>query len=343
MAQDVTRSWFAVLNNPQDHGYEGTPQAICEQLRDEWIGDSTTRSGAWAYCVSADNLPHVHMVLEDAVAMRFSVVKKSYAIGCHLEPTRGSKRQAEDYINKRHPYDEKGEEVVCIVRTGTIMGAPGKRNDLETIGALLEDGLNPQQIMDNNFSFRRHEKEIRSAYFRKLWKETPPIREVRVHLFVGSSGSGKTHKYVELCEEVGEDDICLVTDYSINGGMDHYSGESILFLDEFKGQYSYSTFLTLTDQYKSQIHARYANIWCLWSEVYITSVFPPEDLYILMVPADRRGLDSREQMYRRITDISYCYVVDGDYKRYTIPMREYKDYETLLAQVPASIPPLFQF
>lgn len=243
MAQDVTRSWFAVLNNPQDHGYEGTPQAICEQLRDEWIGDSTTRSGAWAYCVSADNLPHVHMVLEDAVAMRFSVVKKSYAIGCHLEPTRGSKRQAEDYINKRHPYDEKGEEVVCIVRTGTIMGAPGKRNDLETIGALLEDGLNPQQIMDNNFSFRRHEKEIRSAYFRKLWKETPPIREVRVHLFVGSSGSGKTHKYVELCEEVGEDDICLVTDYSINGGMDHYSGESILFLDEFKGQYSYSTYL----------------------------------------------------------------------------------------------------
>lgn len=84
MAQDVTRSWFAVFNNPQDRGYEGTPQQICEQLRDEWIGDSTTRSGAWAHCVSADKLHHVHMILEDAVAMRFSVVKKTYAIGVHL-------------------------------------------------------------------------------------------------------------------------------------------------------------------------------------------------------------------------------------------------------------------
>ena len=72
MAQDVTRSWFAVLNNPQDHGYEGTPQEICEQLRDEWVQDSTTRSGAWAYCISAAGLHHIHMVLEDTTAMRFS-------------------------------------------------------------------------------------------------------------------------------------------------------------------------------------------------------------------------------------------------------------------------------
>lgn len=124
MAQDVTRSWFAVLNNPQDHGYEGTPQEICEQLRDEWVQDSTTRSGAWAYCISAAGLHHIHMVLEDTTAMRFSAIKKTYAIGAHLEPTRGSKRQAEDYICKRHPYAEKGEEVVRIVRAGTIMGAP---------------------------------------------------------------------------------------------------------------------------------------------------------------------------------------------------------------------------
>ena len=343
MAQDVTRSWFAVLNNPQDHGYEGTPQAICEQLRDEWIGDSTTRSGAWAYCVSADNFPHVHMVLEDTTAMRFSVIKKSYAIGCHLEATKGSKKQAEDYIAKRHPYDEKGEVVVCTVQAGTILGAPGKRTDLETIGALLADGAKPQEIMDGNFAYRRYEREIKSAYFRQRWKETPPMREVKVHLLVGESGTGKTHKYVELCEDVGEDDVCLVSDYSINGGLDHYMGETVLFMDEYKGQYPYSVFLTMLDKYRTQLHARYSNIWCLWTEVYITTVFPPEILYTLMVPPDRRDLDSREQMYRRITDISYCYVVDGDYKRYTIPMREYKDYETLLAQVPASIPPLFQF
>jgi hypothetical protein len=34
------------------------------------------------------------MVLEDKVAMRFSAIKKTYAIGAHLEPTKGSKQQA---------------------------------------------------------------------------------------------------------------------------------------------------------------------------------------------------------------------------------------------------------
>ena len=93
MSQDVTLSWFATLNNPADHGYPGSPQEVCEQLRDEWIQDSTTRTGAWAYCISAEGLHHVHMVLEDAVAMRFSMVKKTYAIGAHLEPTKGSKKR----------------------------------------------------------------------------------------------------------------------------------------------------------------------------------------------------------------------------------------------------------
>lgn len=343
MAQDVTRSWFAVLNNPQDRGYEGTPQQICERLRDEWIGDSTTRSGAWAYCISADGLKHIHMVLEDATAMRFSAIKKTYAIGAHLEPTKGSKKQAEDYIMKRHPYAEKGEEVVCIVRAGTIMGAPGKRNDLEAISALLEDGKKPQEVMEVNFAFRKYEREIKGAYFQKRWRETPPIRDIAVHLLIGESGTGKTMRYAELCEEHGEDEICLISDYALNGSMDHYGGERILFMDEFRGQYPYSVFLSLTDRYKVQIHARYCNVWALWSEVYITSVYSPEALYEIMVPLDRRGMDSREQMYRRITDITYCYIDDGEYKRFTLPMKQYEDYETLLAQVPASIPPLFHF
>lgn len=343
MAQDVTRSWFAVLSNPQDHGYEGTPQEICEQLRDEWVQDSTTRSGAWAYCISAAGLHHIHMVLEDTTAMRFSAIKKTYAIGAHLEPTRGSKRQAEDYICKRHPYAEKGEEVVRIVRAGTIMGAPGRRTDLETIGALLEDGLSPEEIMDTNFSYRRYERAIKGAFYRKRWKETPPEREVKVHLLVGDSGSGKTHKFIELCSEVGEDNICLVNDYALNGGMDHYGGERILFLDEFRGQYPYSVFLSMLDKYKVQVHARYCNVWALWSEVYITSVYSPEALYKMMVPLDRQDMDSREQMYRRITDISYCYVADGEYKRFTLPMSEYKGYDDLVNQAAPKIPPLFQF
>ena len=63
-SQPVTRSWFAVLNNPADHGYTGDSQEVCNRLRDEWIEGGEHRTGAWAYCISAAGLHHVHMVLE---------------------------------------------------------------------------------------------------------------------------------------------------------------------------------------------------------------------------------------------------------------------------------------
>lgn len=86
----------------------------------------------------------------------------------------------------------------------------------------------------------------------------------------------------------------------------------------------------MTDCYKSQVHARYANIVAVWSEVYITSVFPPEELYKKMVEESAWGQDKQQQLLRRISDITYCFVdAAGEYQRYTIPMSEYVDYAEL--------------
>lgn len=82
----VTRSWFAVFNNPKEHGYDGTPLEVIERLRDEWVSpEHPERTGAWMYCISADGLHHVHMVLEDTKPMRFSVIKKAMLSGCILK------------------------------------------------------------------------------------------------------------------------------------------------------------------------------------------------------------------------------------------------------------------
>ena len=110
--QTVTKSWFCVFNNPKERGYNGTPEDVCERLKDEWIKDNPTRTGAWAYCVSTEGLEHVHMVLEDTKSMRFSAIKKSYAVGMHFEPTKGTKQEAENYINKEGKYAEKGEKAI---------------------------------------------------------------------------------------------------------------------------------------------------------------------------------------------------------------------------------------
>lgn len=325
----VSKTWFAVLNNPEEHGYSGAPQCICEKMRDEWIAGSPTRSGAWAYCISAEGLHHIHMVLEDRVAMRFSKIKANYAVGMHFEPTKGTKQQAEDYIHKRAPYDEKGETVVCIVQSGEIRGATGQRTDLGEIEALLNAGMTPAEIFRTNFSYRRYEHMIKADYYDRRLQETPIVREVSVHYIVGDSGTGKSYKYAELCAEHGESSVYHISDYQA-GGFDLYQGEPIIFLDEYKGQYSYSFFLTLIDKYRSQVHARYSNVHMLWSEVYISSIYPPEMLYELMVPTHLRRIDTITQLLRRITDITYCYKdVAGDYRRLTLPMGNYNNYAAL--------------
>ena len=50
------RSWFCVFNNPEEHGYAGTEQEICDNLVSAWVDNNPTRSCAVCYCVSADGL-----------------------------------------------------------------------------------------------------------------------------------------------------------------------------------------------------------------------------------------------------------------------------------------------
>lgn len=321
----VCKSWFAVLNNPADHGYTGSPEEICERLRDEWLQVSPTRTGAWAYCISKDGLIHVHMVLEDVSSMRFSQIKREYAIGVHLEPTKGSKKQAEDYINKRPPYNEKGERVICVVKAGEIRGNPGARTDIQMIKKLIDAGRTPQEIFDVDFSYRRYEKQIKGAFFRKRFLETPPCRDVKVHYVVGESGTGKSHLYAELCEQQGEENIYMVSDYSSNGGFDLYGAERILFMDEYKGQLPYDTLLSILDKYKKQLHARYSNVWMLWNEVYITSVYTPWEIFEFTVKEQQRKVDTLTQLMRRISDIIYCWSDESGFHRHVIPTTVFQD------------------
>lgn len=168
-------------------------------------------------------------------------------------------------------------------------------------------------------------------------RETPIARDIKTHYLVGAAGTGKSYRYVELCEEYGENKIYHVTDY-LNGGFDLYRGQPILFLDEFKGGMPYGVLLSILDKYKSQIHARYANIFALWDEVYIASIFPPETLYTIMVPSNLQKTDPIEQFFRRLTDITYCFR-DGDhFYRYTQSMVGYAGYNELRAEALEKLP-----
>ena len=163
---DSARSWFCVLNNPQNLFESLTPAEMVERAIELWCNEKPQRTCAVNYEIADTGTPHMHMVLEDPAKVRFSAIQKLFK-GIHIEPTRGTKEQAEDYINKRGRFEEKNHTVVIpAVYRGIIKANQGARNDLDIIQELLEQGETPNEIMDISIHYRKHEALIRKQFYR---------------------------------------------------------------------------------------------------------------------------------------------------------------------------------
>ena len=258
------------------------------------------------------DLHHVHMVLEDTKAMKFTFVKNTYAMGMHFEGTKGNKSDAEDYISKTGEYDEKQkkeaglpwEEVIYVARHGEIKGRQGQRSDIQNISVLLAEGKTPSEILQYSFGYYRYESMIRSAYFDLRDKQTPPEREVKVIWHCGTSGSGKSYDRLKLIEREGESRIFYLTTFK-TGAFDKYNGEPILWIEDYKGDFRFGDFLRYLDKYKCELPARFKNGKALWNEVHITSVLHPLGAYQRMLAEKDQQGDGAEQLLRRISIIRY--------------------------------------
>lgn len=339
MSDTRSRSWFCVWNNPDriityEHAPDGSiltdddgnkvvlsnvpdpafaglsDDEICVKALNVWTSSRQGRTGAVVLCESAKGLRHFHLVLESKNACSFSVVKKLFP-KLHAESTKGTKQDVEDYINKVGKFEEKGEKILARSQVGDIVGCQGARTDLvnpDLIHTLLyEKGMTPQQVLDEFPNAYKQKGVLNDMYYRKRFTETPIQRDVSVTWLVGSTATGKSYKYVELCEKFGEDNVYKVTDYS--APFDSYNGQPVLFLEEYRGAFALSQLLILLDVYKADIHARYNNKVGLWNEVYITSPCLPYELYTKYNDTSS-GYDRLEQLYRRIDSIVFCSKVD---------------------------------
>ena len=313
----VSKSWFCVLNNPVENiaeCKEKEPKEICEILSKMWCV-SDTRTGAWVFCVSAEGMEHVHMVLEDKKAMRFSAVKKVFQTA-HIAMTKGDKKQVEDYIYKRGAFEEKGEKVIEVLVVGEIVGKQGKRTDLENIKSMIyDDGLTPKQIISQNVNFYRLETYINKMYYDKRLEETPVKRNVKVTWCFGGTGTGKTNFVADLMEKYGREEVYICNAMNKNP-FDSYEGQRIICIDELRadsGYFDFSTLLSVLDCYTISIKARYQDKLMLWTEVYITSPMLPQEIY---TSDYYRKHDKINQLIRRIDFFSYFYI--NDLKEYKI-------------------------
>lgn len=329
-----SRKFLGTLNNPTEWGYD---QDKVIRLLSELAG---CRYIAIAEEIGVlEHTPHMHFFVvyrnPKAKSTMCNTVPKA-----HWDPCRGTIEQNRDYVFKQGKWVDSEKGTTALPETQREWGEipteckefPSKKSDvMDAINEMIEEGLSPSEIMGMHAGYCEYADTIKRAYILHKAADVPPVRAVRVHYVVGASGSGKTYTYKRLCDRYGDADVYLVTDYAndMTAAFDRYQAENVIVMDEFRGNVRFSTFLNLTDKYRCDIHARYVSTMALYSEVYITSVYPPEKLYENLVETATQGIEPRQQLYRRITDITYCEVRNGHFFRYTVPMSEYAGYEFL--------------
>ena len=322
---DKTRKLVKEFRANLDPNKTYSEQDMVEHLINLWIdGKEETRSAAGNYEIGDNGVHHAHLILEAKNQTRFSAIQKLYPT-IHVELTRGSREQVIAYLNKSGKHEEKSHTtVVSMINHGIIeANQQGKRSDLDTIQELLEAGLSPEKIMRQNLSYRKFSKMIKEHYYQMQIENAPLTKDMKVYWHLGVPGSGKSFRQVQLKKTFGTDNVYVLSDYGI-GGLDTYAGEPILFMDEFKGDIDYQTFLKLLDVYPNQVHARYSNIYALWDTVHISSIFTPYQIYTMLVPDKKRKYDPIQQLYRRIHYIVYhSKTIDNKYKSLTMTMNDY--------------------
>lgn len=318
-----------------------TEQEVCDTVLNMWVNSKPGRIGAVTYCVSESGFHHLHLVLEvenaDKDRFRFTTIQKLYGKKFHIEPTRGSKKEAEDYIYKRGKYTEKGEKVLAMASHGEIKGNQGQRSDLKAMEEMLKAGMNPKEILDElGLAAYRYESMLKKAYIRKKENEVETYRQVTTYWHVGKSFSGKSYTMMKLEAEYGKDNIYKVVDYR-KGPFDKYDYEPILFLDELK-PYSmpYGILLAVLNNYTLDIGCRYSDNKMAWNTVHITTIYPPEEMYNQMVDRLDRQYDTYDQLTNRIDYVVYHWKDGEEYKQFQLPMAEYTTYDMLRYRATAS-------
>ncbi|MDY5577248.1 MAG: hypothetical protein SPF70_07185 [Lachnospiraceae bacterium] len=327
-----SKSFFLTLNNPLDYGY--THEHIIEIIHSKF-----KNVVYWCMCDEQGSCYHTHIYILLSKKKRWSAVQRAFNHSHIEQQVMGTPQDCRAYIRKDGiKYADKAETNFpdTFYEEGEIPKVY-LSNDrvamLEQIESMLDDGLRPEQIMAQSIVLRQYESLIRKHFFARRFAETPPIREVTVVWELGSSGSGKSYEYVNLCQKYGADEVFYASDYANNctALLDNYQGEKVLFLDEVKEKsLNFGYFLQLLQGYRTPVHARYSNVYSLWEEIHITSIFTPHDIYEGMVDINNREKDSEYQLLRRITKYVYHWKTDdGEYHTYEMDAKDFISYDDI--------------
>lgn len=225
----------------------------------------------------------------------------------HWEKRKGTRQQARDYCMKEDtrvagPW-EHGEW------TGKS-GEQGKRTDLIEVAQAIKERKSHRQIFEEYpASTLRYTGNIRKL--QTLYRPPPP-EDLKVVLFYGLPGTGKTRYFWESFPEGWSVPV------SKDVWFDGYDGEKEVIIDDFAGGIGLSQFLQILDRYCPQVQVKGGFTWFRPERIYVTSNVHPWAWYDYSKRAS-----SYEALKRRFTAV-FEFGRDGD--EFTVIEKDKEDF-----------------
>lgn len=240
----------------------------------------------WTYAVigceiGEQGTPHLQGYFEFSGCKRLTTLKKLND-KIHWEKRLGSAKQASDYCKKEGKYFEEGE-----------MKKQGERTDLTLIKNQILEGKKVDEIAleDPNtyHNYGRTLTKIEDIALRKKYRTWMTTCE----WLYGKTGVGKSHRAFENFNP----DTHYLWKLNDKGWQDGYSGQSIIIINDFRGEIPYNELLNLIDKWPYTLPRRGREpVPLLAKHIIITSSLCPAEVY-----KRRNEEDSLNQLLRRIS------------------------------------------
>lgn len=206
--------------------------------------------------------PHLQGYAEFTNPRRFSALRSALP-RAHLEPRRGTSKQAADYCRKEdaNPFEH-----------GQAPKGPGFRSDLAQLAANARDlSKTTYEVMDAQpATYMRYHKHV--AHLRSLQKQQDrKFTPMTVEVYWGAPGTGKTRKAHE------DDPNLFILPVGGSGntvwwdGYDPVEHNTVLIDDFYGGCIKYPYLLKILDGYRFNLSVKGGFVWKSYTRVIITS------------------------------------------------------------------------
>ena len=206
---------------------------------------------------------HWQIYIENKGPIKFSTLKRKMP-EAHLEPRRGSKKQAYEYVTKSKTSVPGG-----FIKNGDIdteETEPAKLKIVEAVD-MMKRGARADEVLLEYPSIWRAERFIdRIDNILQEQRFGRSTRPVEVSYLYGEPGTGKS-TYVN--NRYGFENVYHVTSYE--NPFDGYKGEPVLLLDEFYESIRFDALLNVLDTLPSRLPARYNDKIAAYNYVWIVS------------------------------------------------------------------------